>query len=86
MSDEKLSYSVAEACAALGISRAHFYRLRKKGVIETFPLEGKTLVKAEVLRAVLDNPPNKPHPSKRQQNAVRSRPRKAPPGKPPTPS
>ena len=50
MSD-KLTYSIREAVAALGISRATLYRLFKRGEIQTFKLGAKTLMLRTSLEA-----------------------------------
>lgn len=50
----KLSYTVDEASAAIGISRSKFYELVRMGEIQTFKWCGRTLVRADVLRAAVD--------------------------------
>ena len=47
---KKLAYSPKEACEAMGISRASYYRLLRAGEIETFKWFGKRYVRADVLR------------------------------------
>jgi excisionase family DNA binding protein len=50
----KLSYTVNEACAAIGISRRKFYQLRQAGELETFCWGGRTLIREDVLRTAVD--------------------------------
>jgi excisionase family DNA binding protein len=52
MSD-KLSYSVREATAALGISRATLYRLMERGEIRSFKIGTRTLMMRGELEAFL---------------------------------
>lgn len=51
---EKLSYTIAEAATALGLSRATLYKLIKRGELRTFSWCGRTLIRADVLRAAVD--------------------------------
>lgn len=41
---EKLTYRVADACAALGISRTSLYALAKSGELKLIKIAGRTLV------------------------------------------
>jgi len=52
MSD-KISYTIAQAVDAIGISRATLYRSIKAGEIRTFPWGGRVLIKrAEIEREI----------------------------------
>jgi hypothetical protein len=49
-----LSYNVNDACQAIGIGRTKMYELIKRGELQTFTLDGRTLIRADVLRAFVD--------------------------------
>lgn len=50
----KLAFSVAEACAALGLGKTNFYRLVAVGEIETIKIGGRRLVPVASIEALLD--------------------------------
>lgn len=50
----KLAFSVAEACAALGLGKTNIYRLIAAGELETVKIGGRRLVPANSIRALLD--------------------------------
>jgi excisionase family DNA binding protein len=54
LTEGKLSYTIGEASAALGLSRATIYKMVKRGELVTFSWCGRTLIRADVLRAALD--------------------------------
>lgn len=54
MSNEKISYSIAEACAATGISRSGLYVLIAAQRVETRKLGRRTLIPASSLKRLLD--------------------------------
>lgn len=54
MSAEKLSYTINEAAAAIGVSRRTIYDLIKRGDLEKFTFCGRSLIRADVLRQVVD--------------------------------
>lgn len=49
-----LSYNVNDACHVIGIGRTKMYELIKRGEIKTFALDGRTLIRADVLAAFVD--------------------------------
>lgn len=51
---DKLSYTVQEAAKATGVSKATIWRRVKAGELSTFHWCGRTLIRAEELRAALD--------------------------------
>lgn len=51
---EKLAYTINEAAAAIGISRAQVYRLIRAGDLQKFTWAGRSLIRADVLLAALD--------------------------------
>lgn len=51
---ERLSYTVAEAAQATGVSKATIWRRVKEGELATFKWCGRTLIRAEELRRALD--------------------------------
>lgn len=50
----KLAYNIAEAAAAIGVSRAQVYRLIRAGELEKFTWAGRSLIRADVLQAAID--------------------------------
>lgn len=54
MNDNKLSYTIQEACQATGISRSKLYELIGAGALRTFKLGSRTLIKASALVAMID--------------------------------
>lgn len=54
MSIEKISYSIAEACAATGISRSSLYILIAERRVETRKLGRRTLIPAASLKNLLN--------------------------------
>jgi excisionase family DNA binding protein len=50
----KLSYTIGEASAALGLSRATIYKMIKSGELQKFSWCGRTLIRADVLQRALD--------------------------------
>lgn len=51
---EKLCFTVQEAAAAIGISRATIFRLIKAHRLESFSYAGRTLIRADVLQREID--------------------------------
>lgn len=51
---EKLTYTINEAVAATGVSRSSLYRMRDAGALRMIVWSGRTLIRAEDLRAALD--------------------------------
>lgn len=54
MNEPKLAFNVNEACRAIGVGRTKIYDLINRGDIETFRLDGRTLIRADVLAAFVD--------------------------------
>lgn len=50
----KLSYNVNEAAAAVGVGRTKLYDLINRGELQTFRLDGRTLIRADVLASFVD--------------------------------
>jgi excisionase family DNA binding protein len=50
----KLSYTVAEAASATGVSKATIWRRVKAGELKAFSWCGRTLIRADELQASLD--------------------------------
>jgi excisionase family DNA binding protein len=50
----KLSYTVNEAAAALGVSRSSVYAKVREGELSTFTFCGRTLIRADVLQRAVD--------------------------------
>ncbi len=50
----KLSFNVNEACRAIGVGRTKVYDLINRGELETFRLDGRTLIRADDLAAFID--------------------------------
>lgn len=51
---DRITYSVAEAAHALGVSQMTVYRRISDGSLRTFKWAGRTLIRAEDLQAALD--------------------------------
>lgn len=51
---DRLTYSPAEAAAAIGISRARLYQLLNDGTIPSLKLGSRRLIRREALAALLD--------------------------------
>lgn len=49
----KISYSIKEAAAAIGVSTWTIWQLVKNGELWTFKLGARTLIQAEVLQAFI---------------------------------
>lgn len=49
----KLAYSIAEACAAIGISRSMLYSMIGQKRVQTLKIGSRTLIPAESLRALI---------------------------------
>jgi excisionase family DNA binding protein len=49
-----MSYTIAEACQATGISRSKLYELIGTGTLRTFKLGSRTLIKTSALAAMID--------------------------------
>ena len=52
--DAKLSYTVDEAAAAVGVSRRTVYALVQKGELQSFKWAGRTLIRRDVLASDAD--------------------------------
>lgn len=50
---QKLAYTIAEACHAVGIGRTKLYELIGKGRVETRKIGARTVIPAESLRALI---------------------------------
>ena len=50
----KLSYNVNEAAKAVGVGRTKLYELINRGDLQTFRLDGRTLIRADVLASFVD--------------------------------
>lgn len=50
----KLTYTIRETAAALGLSRATIYKMIARGELETFHWCGRTLIRADVLQGAVD--------------------------------
>ena len=59
---EKFTYTVSDACAALGIGRTSLYALAKSGELNLVKIAGRTLVPRSELERLtrIDSAPNKP--------------------------
>jgi len=53
-SGERLTYSVAEAAARLGVCRATLYTRIKEGQVQAFLWGGRRLIRADELERVID--------------------------------
>lgn len=53
---ERLTCTVAEACAATGLGRTTLDRLRLDGRLDTLKVDGRRLVRVPSLLALLDPP------------------------------
>lgn len=62
---ERFTYRVLDACAALGISRTSLYELVKSGELKLIKIAGRTLVPRSELERLtrIDSAPNKPKPA-----------------------
>lgn len=54
MTPNKLSYTVNEAAAAIGVSRSKIYALVREGELSVFKWCGRTLIRADVLQDACD--------------------------------
>jgi excisionase family DNA binding protein len=54
MATERLTYSIPEAAAVLGISRATLYRHIGRGLVKSFTWGGRRLIRADDLQAAVD--------------------------------
>lgn len=50
----KLTYTIRETAAALGLCRATIYKMIKAGELESFSWCGRTLIRADVLQRAVD--------------------------------
>lgn len=50
---QKLAYTIAEACHAVGIGRTKLYELIGEGRVETRKIGARTIIPAESLRALI---------------------------------
>jgi excisionase family DNA binding protein len=57
---DRVTYSVAEAAAALGVSRATIYTRIAEGDLQSFRWGGRRLIRAEDLQAALDAASGRP--------------------------
>lgn len=51
----KLAYNVNEACKAIGVGKTKLYDLIKAGRLQHFRLDGRTLIRADVLEAFVED-------------------------------
>lgn len=51
---DKLAYRMDEAAAAIGLSKPTLYRLVERGELTTFKIGHRTLIKREVLEALIE--------------------------------
>lgn len=51
---QKITYTVPEALAAIGIGRTNFYKLAREGKIDLRKVGGRTLVTAASLHRLID--------------------------------
>lgn len=54
MSADKLSYTINEAAAAIGVSRRTIYAMIEREELTAFKWCGRTLIRADVLREAMD--------------------------------
>lgn len=54
MNPEKLAFNVNEACHAIGVGRTKIYELINSGRLRSFRLDGRTLIRADVLREFIE--------------------------------
>lgn len=54
----RISYTVPEVSAAVGISKKQIYRMIKRGDIEAKVIGGVKLIPADVFKSLLDNAPS----------------------------
>jgi excisionase family DNA binding protein len=57
MTIEKITYSVEEACQAMGIGRSLFYEFVARSDIPAIKLGRRTLIKGEDLKRYIDSLP-----------------------------
>jgi excisionase family DNA binding protein len=57
MTDDKIAFSVAEACSSIGIGRSLFYELVARGDIPAIKLGRRTLVRSEYLKRYIASLP-----------------------------
>jgi hypothetical protein len=55
LNSDKDFYTLEEACYKLGMSRAHLYNIRKKGVIKSLKREGKIYITHKAIKDFIDN-------------------------------
>jgi excisionase family DNA binding protein len=53
--DERLTCSVAEACSAVGLSRAMIYQLIAGGAVESLTIGRRRLIKVPSLKRLVDS-------------------------------
>jgi excisionase family DNA binding protein len=76
-SPDILTYTILDACRALGVGRTNLYRLISEGQIEARVLGGRTVVPVDSLRAFVSRLP--PAPIRTRREAVDSGPVKPKP-------
>jgi len=54
LAPDKITYTVPEALAAIGIGRTNFYKLARQGKIDLRKIGGRTLVTAASLHRLVD--------------------------------
>ena len=59
MSDERITLTIAEAGALLGISRAHTYELARVGELPSIKLGKRVVVPRRALEQFIENAANK---------------------------
>lgn len=60
MPTERITYSVAEAAARLGISKVTLYAYIKQGRVRSFRWGGRRLIRADDLQAAVDASSGRP--------------------------
>ena len=55
LNSDKDFYTLGEACYMLGMSRAHLYKIRKKGVIKSIEREGKIYITYKAIKDFMNN-------------------------------
>ena len=55
LNSDKDFYTLGEACYMLGMSRAHLYKIRKKGVIKSIEREGKIYITHKAIKDFMNN-------------------------------
>jgi excisionase family DNA binding protein len=61
MSEDEWLLTVPEAAAQLRISRSHFFKLKRRGVIETVKLGSRTVVPRREIARLIDEAMEAPH-------------------------